>query len=273
MALTQPVCLAILAGLTVLPVAVAAPVLPPDPTAACPATETCATASADVTGTILIKRKLTKPSVTASVSIYQRGAATELGKDAEEDPLAFERTRVVIYLEGPASGAPPAPATFTMQQLNRRFTPDLLVVPVGAKVQFPNLDPIFHNIFSLSKPKSFDLGSYDKGDSRSVTFSKAGVVYVYCHLHPNMEATIVVAPNRWYARADASGQYRIPNVPPGHYTVVAWHKSAGFFRKPIVIEPGHGASADFFIPLADTPQQQTSMKGDTMESMEGMGGK
>jgi plastocyanin len=272
MALTQPVCLALLAGLTALPIAAAAPVLPPDPTASCPATQSCTTAASDVTGTILIKRKLTKPSVTASVSIYQRGAGTELGKDApEEDPLSFERARVVIYLEGPtpASDASPAPAVFTMQQLNRRFAPDLLVVPVGAKVQFPNMDPIFHNIFSLSKPKSFDLGSYDKGDSRSVTFSRPGIVYVYCHLHPNMEATIVVAPNRWYARSDASGQYRIPNVLPGHYTVVAWHKSAGFFRKPIVIEPGHSASADFFIPLADTPQN-SAMKSDAME---GMGGK
>ena len=111
------------------------------------------------------------------------------------------------------------------------------------------MDPIFHNIFSLSKPKSFDLGSYDKGESRTVTFPKPGVVYVYCHLHPNMEATIVVTPNRWYAVRSA-GQYHIRGVPPGQYTVVAWHKAAGFFRKTIEVEAGH-ASADFFIPIED----------------------
>jgi plastocyanin len=237
-----------------------------------PAPSSAAAPSQDVTGTILIKKKLTKPSVTASVSIYQRGTAVELGKDAAEDPLSYERSRVVVYLEGPnlPQSAPGHQAPATMQQLNRRFTPDLLVVPVGTAVAFPNMDPIFHNIFSLSKPKSFDLGSYDKGESRSVTFTKPGVVYVYCHLHPNMEATIVVTPNRWYARVDASGQYRIPSVPPGEYTVVAWHKAAGFFRKTIQIEPGHNVAADFFIPIGDTPPQSAmNMKGDSMDGMDG----
>jgi hypothetical protein len=115
------------------------------------------------------------------------------------------------------------------------------------------MDPIFHNIFSLSKTKTFDLGSYDKGETRSVLFSKPGIDDVYCHLHPNMTATIIVTPNRWYARSDRSGQFRIENVLPGQYTIVAWHKSAGFFRKPILVEAGHDSVADFFIPIeADT---------------------
>jgi hypothetical protein len=113
------------------------------------------------------------------------------------------------------------------------------------------MDPIFHNIFSLSKAKSFDLGSYDKGATREVVFPKPGIVDVYCHLHPNMAATIIVTPNRWYARSDPSGQYRIQDVPPGRYTVVAWHKSAGFFRKTILVEAGHNAVADFVIPFGD----------------------
>ena len=226
----------------------------------------------DITGTILIKKKLTKRSITPPVSIYQRGTVVTLDKDAEQDPLAFERSRVVIYLESPPGATPisasPKAAALPMQQLNRRFSPDLIVVPTGGAVSFPNMDPIFHNVFSLSKPKAFDLGSYDKGDSRTVTFTKPGVVYVYCHLHPNMEATIVVTPNRWYARSDASGQYRIPDVPPGHYTLVAWHKAAGFFRKPIVIEPGHNAVADFFIPIDDPATGDAPMKA-AMGPMEG----
>ena len=134
--------------------------------------------------------------------------------------------------------------------------PDLLVVPVGAVVAFPNMDPIFHNIYSLSKPKTFDLGSYDKNQTRKVQFSKPGVVEIYCHLHPNMAATVVVAPNRWYARPDKSGQFRIPNVPPGQYTVVAWHKSAGFFRKSLVVEQGRDSTTDFLIPLDIEPKQE-----------------
>ena len=212
-----------------------------------------AAAAQTLTGNIIIKQKLTRRSVTPSVSIYQRGTAVELGKDAPEDPLEFERSRVVIYLEGasPASSSPATPATFTIEQLNRRFTPDLVVLPVGSTVSFPNMDPIFHNIFSLSKAKSFDLGSYDKGKTREVVFPKPGVVDIYCHLHPNMAATIVVTPNRWYTRSDKSGQYRIEDVPPGKYTVVAWHKSAGFFKKSIVVEAGQNPVADFLIPLGD----------------------
>jgi len=208
-----------------------------------------------ITGTIRIEKKLTKRRVTPSVSIYQRGAAVDLGKDANEDPLEFERSRVVIYLEGPSpAGIDSArPATLKMQQLDRRFTPDLLVVPAGSTVSFPNMDPIFHNIFSLSKPKTFDLGSYDKGEIREVVFPKPGIVDVYCHLHPNMTATVVVTPNRWYARSDRSGHFEIQNVPPGKYTIVAWHKSAGFFRKSILIESGHDSVADFFIPISADP--------------------
>jgi plastocyanin len=205
----------------------------------------------NITGTIQIKAKLTKRRVTPSVSIYQRGQTVDLGKDPAQDPLEFEQSRVVVYLEGPgpAGVGPATPAKFKIAQLNRRFAPDLLVVPVGSTVSFPNMDPIFHNLFSLSKPKSFDLGSYDQGESRDVFFPKPGIVEIYCHLHPNMAATIVVTPNRWYAKPDRTGQYQIPDVPPGKYTVVAWHKSAGFFRKTIVVETGHDSTADFFIPI------------------------
>jgi plastocyanin len=226
---------------------------------------TCATAifaasacAQNITGTILIKRKLTRPRVTAPVSVYQRGAAVTLGKDAEEDPLVYERSRVVVYLEGalPATSDSATPAV-QVQQLDRRFIPDLVVIPVGSIVSFPNMDPIFHNIYSLSKPRTFDLGSYDKGETRKVTFPKPGIVTVYCHLHPNMAATIVVTPTRWYARPDASGQYRIPDVPPGQYTLVAWHKSAGFFRKSISVENGQDLVADFFIPLDVDPKLES----------------
>ena len=138
-----------------------------------------------------------------------------------------------------------------MEQQNRRFSPDLVVIPAGSSVSFPNFDPIFHNVFSLSKPKSFDLGNYPKGQTRMVTFPKPGLVAVYCHLHPNMAGTILVTPNQWGVRVEAGGQYTLPDVPPGKYTVVAWHKTGGTFRKTIEVTAGRDAVADFFVPLGD----------------------
>lgn len=243
----------------------------------------CASAQ-DITGTILIKKRLTRPSVTAPVSVYQRGTTVKLGGDAEQDPIAYELSRVVVYLEAaggpntasavvPNEGAKAEPKADRnaepaeqVEQLDRRFVPDLVVVPVGSTVSFPNMDPIFHNIYSLSKPRTFDLGSYDKGETRRVNFPKPGIVEVYCHLHPNMAATVVVTPNRWYARPDRAGHYRIPDVPPGKYTVVAWHKTAGFYRKSIVVEVGHDQSIDFLIPINVDLKQDTQANQNSSEA-------
>ena len=205
--------------------------------------------AADIEGTVVIKRKLTKRTVTAAASLYQRGRAVELGLDQEEDPLSFERARVVIYLEGQFTSKP---VTATIEQKHRRFFPDTLVVPVGSTVSFPNLDPIFHNVFSLSKPSRFDLGNYPKDHTRTVAFSKPGIVFVGCHLHPNMGAVIVVSPNQWCAKADAAGRFTLRDAPPGSYTVVAWHKAAGFFREAIRIPENGAAHVQFIIPLEVT---------------------
>lgn len=200
----------------------------------------------DIEGTINIHRKITKRKVTSSADLYQRGVAVGLDSDRNQDPLAFERSHVVIYLEG---HLPSEKITAALNQQDRRFSPDLVVVPVGSSVSFANLDPIFHNVFSLSKVKSFDLGNYPKDQTRIVTFPKAGIVFVDCHLHPNMSAVIVVTPNRWSTKADASGRFVLPDVPPGTYTIVAWHRAAGFFRKTVRVTEGAGASVDFTIPL------------------------
>jgi hypothetical protein len=136
-----------------------------------------------------------------------------------------------------------------MEQTNRRFSPDTLVIQAGSQVSFPNLDPIFHNVFSLSKSKTFDLGYYPKGQTRLVTFSAPGIVYVDCHLHPNMAGTIVVTPNRWNTKADQDGRFVLKDVPPGNYTIVAWHKVAGFFRQQVQIVAGRDERVEFLIPI------------------------
>lgn len=224
----------------------------------------------DISGTIVIKKKLTRPSVTAPVSVYQRGATVKLAQDQEQDPVAYERSRVVIYLEGaiPSAGTT-TPGTAEIQQIDRHFLPDLVVVPAGSTVSFPNMDPIFHNIYSLSRAKSFDLGAYDKGQTRRVSFPHPGIVDVYCHLHPNMAATVVVTPNRYYARSDRAGHYQIDDVPAGHYTLVAWHKSAGFFRKSVEVAVGEKTTADFFIPL-DVDSTQEALRDHEREHTAGL---
>jgi plastocyanin len=203
-----------------------------------------------VTGRIVITKKLTRRRVTAPIPLYERGPAVGLNMDTEDDPLAFERARVVVYLEGGNAGSPALPQQVArIDQQNRRFSPDTLIVEAGSKVSFPNFDPIFHNVFSLSRVKMFDLGNYPKGETRVVTFPNPGIVYVNCHLHSNMTATIVVAPNRWHAKAGRDGAFELGDVPPGRYTIVAWHKAAGFFRQKIDIRPGHDARVEFLIPV------------------------
>jgi plastocyanin len=204
-----------------------------------------------ITGTILIKRKLTRRSVTAPVSVYQRGNTVQLESDRQTDPLDFERSHVVIWLE---NEKPAHASEASIEQMGRRFVPDLVVIPAGSSVAFPNIDPIFHNVFSLSPAKSFDLGNYPRGDSRSVQFTKTGIIHVGCHLHPNMSATIVVTPGGHFARSDAAGNFEIPDLAAGRYSVVAWHKTAGLFRQSVQVLPGSGAQISFFIPLAEGPE-------------------
>jgi plastocyanin len=208
----------------------------------------CSVQAETISGTIVIRRILTRPRVTAVVPLYQRGAVVGLGENTAEDPLSLERLRVALWIEGPGESATPQPVA-NLQQQDRRFAPEMLVIPAGSSVSFPNLDPIFHNVFSLSKPKSFDLGNYPQGKTRIVKFDQPGIVYVNCHLHPNMTAAIVVTPNRWNTRPGPDGDFDLSGVPPGDYTVVAWHKAAGFFRQTVHLEPGGQPKIDFLIPL------------------------
>jgi plastocyanin len=204
--------------------------------------------AADIEGSVVITRKLTKRKVTAPASSYERGMAVELAPGADENPLVFERARVVIYLEGQFSSSPIAA---TLEQKNRRFVPETLVVPAGSTVSFPNLDPVFHNVFSLSKPKSFDLGNYAKDHTRTVTFPKPGIVFVHCRLHPNMAAAILISPNQWSTKADAAGRFALSGAPSGSYTIVAWHKSAGFFRQAVHLTENRAAAVEFVIPIEE----------------------
>jgi plastocyanin len=201
----------------------------------------------DIQGSVLITHKLTKRKVTASAGAYERGSPVALGcQPLEQDALAYERSHVAVYVDGETTSKGTAA---TMEQQNREFVPDLLVIPAGSTVSFPNLDPIFHNVFSLSKPKTFDLGNYSKGQTRSLTLSKPGVVLVNCRLHTNMMAAIIVTPNRWSAKTDAEGRFVIRGVPSGTHTLIAWHKAAGFVKQTVTVNDSRATVVEIPVPV------------------------
>ena len=135
---------------------------------------------------------------------------------------------VVLWLE-PAGRTPPPPAQprrVQMIQKDKQFMPHVLAAPVGATVDFPNFDPIFHNAFSNFAGQMFDLGLYPPGTTRSVPFKRAGIVRVFCNIHPTMSAIIAVVPTPWYAVTEASGAYAITGLLPGEYNLHIFHERA-----------------------------------------------
>lgn len=134
----------------------------------------------------------------------------------------------VLWLQ-PDSGTPLpkfAPSgTYTLLQKNRTFTPHLMVIPLGSVVRFPNADPFFHNVFSLYEGKRFDLGLYEAGSSKSVIFSREGVSYIFCNIHPEMSAVVLALATPIYAIADATDSFALHDVPQGDYTLHLWIES------------------------------------------------
>jgi plastocyanin len=203
-------------------------------------------AAQEIQGQLAITRTLTKQRVV--LPAYSVRGVTPHKHEAARKPIN-EWDRVVVYLE--ADNAPAAARIVaTLDQTGQRFEPEMLVVPVGSSVSFPNSDPIFHNVFSLSRTKEFDLGFYPAGKIRIVNFNKVGVVQVFCHLHPDMNATILVVPNAWYTRPNEHGAFTFTGLPAGAYQVVVWHQAAGFFRKRIQVSEGGASRISMEIPLA-----------------------
>jgi plastocyanin len=164
-------------------------------------------------------------------------------------PAPSELANVVVALkDAPATASVPATRA-AVSQREESFAPRVAAVTVGSTVDFPNLDAYFHNVFSLSRGDTFDLGRYPRGESRSRTFTRAGVVKVYCHLHSDMSATIVVFDHPYYTVPGADGSFVLENVPAGSYRLSAWHERIGENITPIVVTPGETARASFSLPL------------------------
>src|SRR5262249_8979556 len=139
---------------------------------------------------------------------------------------ASDLQETVVYLEG-AKSARAKPAAEKIVMRGKAFSPHVVVVPVGGSVSFPNEDPILHNAFSVSGDNRFDLDLYKRPQSKAWTFPKAGVVRVYCNIHPQMSAIVLVADSTYYAKAAPDGSFTIADVPAGKYVLKAWHERGG----------------------------------------------
>jgi plastocyanin len=160
-----------------------------------------------------------------------------------------DRLRSVVYLESAPRGAfeTDEGGHAVMDQRNETFVPHLLAITTGTTVDFPNSDKFYHNVFSLSKARRFDLGRYAAGHSQSVRFDRAGIVRVFCDIHSHMNAFILVFTHPFFAITDGDGRYHIDNVPPGTYNVIAWNEGTSTDPKPITVPDGGAAELDFTV--------------------------
>ena len=203
------------------------------------AADPVAGASGSIRGRVLLLRE---PSAVAP-----RPSVSELGMP--RTPETPDRRQSVVYLETAPQHAfeEHGGAHVRLDQRNETFVPFVLPITVGTTVEFSNSDRTYHNVFSLSKPRRFDLGRYGSGRSKSVRFDHPGVVRVFCDIHSHMSAFILVFAHRFFAVTDAEGRYRIDGVPPGTYTLVAWNDGRERESRTVQVGDGEASEVDFVV--------------------------
>jgi plastocyanin len=164
---------------------------------------------------------------------------------------ASEFANVMVFVK--ARTTPSRPTRVAIRQSDEEFLPHLVAVTSGSTVDFPNEDLIFHNVFSLSRASTFDLGRYPRGSSRSRVFTTPGLVKVFCQLHSHMSAIIRVFDHPYFAIPDLDGRFAIPNLSPGAYDVVAWHERVGEVTLRASVVAGQTTRLSFSLPLTDVP--------------------
>jgi len=167
-------------------------------------------------------------SITGSVELLGRGGKAERRIEG-----------VVVYIDGLRLASPPE--TVTVKMSRKQFEPRVVAVTAGSTVEFPNADPILHNVFSVSGDNQFDLDLYKRPEVGRKTFEHPGVVAVYCNIHPQMSAVVVVRDNPFFALAERDGTFRIDGVPAGRYTLKAWHERAEEQAVAEIVVPEQGA--------------------------------
>jgi len=180
---------------------------------------------------VVLSLALTAPAAAGTV----RGRVEVIEKGGKR---ASDLADAVVWVEGPKVKPRPSSATITMK--GKSFVPRVAVVPVGGSVEFPNQDPVFHNVFSVSGENRFDLDLYKKPKSGAWVFRHPGLVRVYCNIHPQMSAYVLVRDNPFWARASEDGTFEIPDVPAGAWVVKAWHERTGEASQAVSV-PDEGA--------------------------------
>jgi plastocyanin len=177
----------------------------------------------------------------ARPSVRQLGSSDERGVP--------DRGQSIVYLETAPQGAFESRPTgrAVLDQRRETFVPYALPVTVGTTVEFPNSDPIYHNVFSFSRPKRFDLGRYPQGSTKTVRFDRPGIVRVFCEIHSHMSAFILVFSHRYFASADEAGRYRIDRVPSGVYDVSVWTDGEVRVTKSVTVSAGEATDVDFVV--------------------------
>ena len=170
-----------------------------------------------------------------------RGRAARPGRTAGGASSTWSRRR------GPPSTSA-SRARASMDQRNERFVPHVLAVMVGTVVDFPNSDRTYHNVFSLSRAKRFDLGRYAAGKSKSVRMDRPGVVRVFCDIHSHMNAFVLVFAHPFFDVTDVDGRYELPNVPPGTYSVIGWYEGEPRITRSVTVTAGGWAELDLPVP-------------------------
>jgi len=189
---------------------------------------------AAIEGTVQLAKKA------KAVPVQQRYQVNSTDQPAQADAPA-----AVVYLEGafPAKSSDQQPPQMT--QRNLQFMPGLLPIQVGTTVRFPNMDETYHNVFSYSKTKRFDLGRYRKDETPAeVTFEKPGVVKLYCEIHEHMRATILVLETPYFTKTDPEGKYRLEKLPPGKHTLKVWIDENTVREHSVELKPGETVRVD-----------------------------
>jgi plastocyanin len=191
--------------------------------------------------------------VTIGIPIPTRRPTNTYSRSARAVKLApaSELLNVVVYLKD-APRSVVAPTRAEIRQVNETFVPRAVAVTVGSEVSFPNGDPFYHNVFSLSRPRTFDLGRYPSGQTRAVRFARPGLVKVFCQIHSHMSASVMVFDHTWYAIPNDDGRFELNDLPPGSRRLAAWHERLGETTVDLRLERGRPATIDFVLPV---PQQ------------------
>jgi plastocyanin len=166
-------------------------------------------------------------------------------------PDPSEIANVVVFVKD-APAEPVLPVTrASISQRDEAFVPRVTAITRASTIEFPNFDPYFHNVFSLSRGATFDLGRFRNGEKRERTFPHVGMIKVYCHIHSEMAATIMVFDHHLYATPAADGAFAIEGVPPGAYRLSAWHERIGETTQAVKVVAGESATVEFALPVVE----------------------